>query len=266
MKDIEKQFDRSVQAAKRWYWRLQQENIQELVSNDPRAFWQQVNQLGVGSERRPEIPWEALRPDVTVLTDKYAVLETWKCEFASLFRSNSHRDPWMTATVTAYAHNNQDSVMNQQITEHEIIRVLQAAKKGKAYGYDGVTVDGLKNGNTPNILYRPFNYCFLNGVPEFCKYGIINPIPKAGGKDNRIPLHYRGITLTSSVYKLFCSVLHNRIAEWAEVNDIIADEQNGFRKKQSCLDHIATLTTIIDTRKKLKKATFCSFIDFSKAF
>lgn len=65
--------------------------------------------------------------------------------------------------------------------------------------------------------------------------------------------------MTSSVYKLFCSVLHNRI-------DIIADEQNGFRKKLSCLDHIATLTTIIDTRIKLKKATFCSFIDISKAF
>lgn len=103
-------------------------------------------------------------------------------------------------------------------------------------------------------------------VPEFWKYGIINPIPKAGGTDNRIPLKYRGVTLTSSVYKLFCSVLYNRIAEWAEANDIIADEQNGFRKKRSCLDHIATLTTIIDARKKLKKATFCSFTDFSKAF
>lgn len=106
MKDIQKQFDRSVQAAKRRYWRLQQENIQELVSNDPKAFWQQVNQLGVGSERCPEIPWEVRRPDGTVLTDKYAVLETWECEFASLFRSNSHRDPWMTATVTVYATNN----------------------------------------------------------------------------------------------------------------------------------------------------------------
>ena len=266
MKDIQKQFDRSVQAAKRRYWTEQQENILELVSNDPRAFWQQVNQLGVGSERHREIPWEVLRPDGSVQTDRYAVLEFWRCEFASLFQSNNHRDPCTIVRVTVHAHN-EDSLLNQQITEHEVIRVLQAAKKGKAYGYDGVPVDVLKNGNTLHTLHRFFNYCFSNGVvPELWKYGIINPVSKAGAKDNRVPLNYRGITLTSSVYKLFCSVLYNRIAEWAEANDVIADEQNGFRKKRSCLDHIATLTTIIDTRKKLKKATFCSFVDFSKAF
>lgn len=48
------------------------------------------------------------------------------------------------------------------------------------YGYDGVPVDVLKNGNTPNILHRLFNYCSLNGVaPEFWHY---QPHPQSWGK------------------------------------------------------------------------------------
>ena len=44
------------------------------------------------------------------------------------------------------------------------------------------------------------------------------------------------------------------------------DEQNGFRKKRSTTDHISSLVNLVDTRKKLKKSTFCAFIDFKKAY
>ena len=68
------------------------------------------------------------------------------------------------------------------------------------------------------------------------------------------------------MYKLYCSVLNERLYEWTNVNNIIPDEQNGFRKKRSCIDHVSTLTSIIDTRRKLRKSTYTAFIDFSKAF
>ena len=266
MKDRQRKFDRSVQAAKRHYWRMQQENIQELECNDPKAFWRQVNQLGVVNERQPNIPWEVLGPDGSPCNDKQTVLESWRSEFSSLFQLDQHSAP-SPLRVTEHTHTNLDVPLNQPISEPEIVKALHAAKTRKAYGYDGLPADVLKNGNTLNLLHTLFNQCFLYGViPEMWKYGIINPIYKGGGNDKRVPLNYRGITLTSATYKLFCSVIHNRVTEWAELNNIIADEQNGFRKKRSCIDHISTLTTIIDTRKKLKKSTFCSFIDFSKAF
>ena len=49
-------------------------------------------------------------------------------------------------------------------------------------------------------------------------------------------------------------------------NDIFNDEQNGFRKGRSCADHLSSLNAIIDTRKKMRLATFSAFIDFSKAY
>ena len=68
------------------------------------------------------------------------------------------------------------------------------------------------------------------------------------------------------MYKLYCSILNNRVGSWCEQNDKIVDEQNGFRKNRSTTDHISSLTNIIETRKKLKLSTYCAFIDFRKAY
>ena len=76
IKEAQRHFDRSVQSAKRRYWRQQQENIQALESSGPKAFWQQVKKLGVANERRQTIPWEAVHADGSISTDKDVVLAT----------------------------------------------------------------------------------------------------------------------------------------------------------------------------------------------
>ena len=80
------------------------------------------------------------------------------------------------------------------------------------------------------------------------------------------PLSYRGITLTSAVYKLFYTILNNRLSKWENEHSVLADNQNGFRKHRSTTDHVISLTSIIETRKLYKKNTFVAFIDFTKAY
>ncbi len=79
-------------------------------------------------------------------------------------------------------------------------------------------------------------------------------------------MSYRGITLACAMYNLYCGVLNSRLVAWTEVNGLIEDEQNGFRADRSCVDHLNSLTNIIETQKLLKQSTFTAFIDFSKAF
>ena len=78
------------------------------------------------------------------------------------------------------------------------------------------------------------------------------------------PLSHRGITLTSAVYKLFCTILNNRLSKWENEHSVLAD--NGFRKHRSTTDQVISLTSIIETRKLYKKNTFVAFIDFTKAY
>ena len=65
-----------------------------------------------------------------------------------------------------------------------------------------------------------FNECFNSGIiPNTWSRGIINPILKDPTTDPRDAMNYRGITITSIVYKLFCSVLNNRLVNWFELNN-----------------------------------------------
>ena len=53
---------------------------------------------------------------------------------------------------------------------------------------------------------------------------------------------------------------------WLDTRDIIHDKQNGFRKSKSTIDHLCTLTSIIETRKRRKLLAFAVFVDFKKAY
>ena len=116
-------------------------------------------------------------------------------------------------------------------------------------------------------MVKLFNKCFeTSSMPNVWNQGIIVPVPKCYTKDNRIPSNTRGITLGSAVCKLYCSVLNARLTVFEERCGIIGDEQNGFCKHRSCSDHLSALTTIIETRKCLKRSTYVAYIDFSKAY
>ncbi len=109
--------------------------------------------------------------------------------------------------------------------------------------------------------------CFRSGiVPSVWVCGIVNPIPKNGTSDPWIPLNYRGIVVASAMYKLYCRILNARLQVWADINNVLTDEQNGFRPKRSCNDQLSCFTNIIECRKPAKKRTFVAFVDFSKAY
>ena len=77
---------------------------------------------------------------------------------------------------------------------------------------------------------------------------------------------YRGICLISIPCKIYADVLNLRISNWIEQNNIVADEQNGFRRNRSYLEHIYALYSVINKRKQQKQSTYVCFVDAKKAF
>ena len=95
---------------------------------------------------------------------------------------------------------------------------------------------------------------------------IINPVHK-NGEDPRNPLKgYWGISLCSTVYKVYCDVLNQRLSIGAERKGFLSEEQNGFRKGRSCLEHIFSLTTLVKHKLVSKRPVYACFIDAKKAF
>ena len=98
------------------------------------------------------------------------------------------------------------------------------------------------------------------------RQAIIKPIPKSSMTDPRTPEQYRGISLLSTISKLFTSIINNRLTRYLEDNNLYADEQNGFRGDRNCIDHIFSLTSIIKNRKNRGLSTYIAYIDAEKAF
>ena len=52
----------------------------------------------------------------------------------------------------------------------------------------------------------------------------------------------------------------------AAVDNLLQDEQAGFRKNRSCADHVATLRIIIEQSLEWHSPLYINFIDYEKAF
>lgn len=71
----------------------------------------------------------------------------------------------------------------------------------------------------------------------------------------------------SKVYKLYSSILNERLTSFIEITNMLAEEQNGFTKGRACIDHILyTTCTVISNTLKKGLHTFVCYRDFQKAF
>ena len=118
-------------------------------------------------------------------------------------------------------------------------KVSEAIDKSKfKKSYLKIPNEVLKNKNSKLLLFNFFQLCFQSGHnPADWDYSDIVPIPK---KDNdaRDPLQNRCITIICCVAKIYSSILNKRVQKYLETNNILVEEQNGFRVGRSCIDHI----------------------------
>ena len=91
-----------------------------------------------------------------------------------------------------------------------------------------------------------FNLALNTGIvsTDWCIV-LMCPIYKNKGQRND-PYNYRGITLLSCIGKLFTSCLNHRLCSYIECQQMIGNEQAGFRSGNSTMDHIFALHTLID--------------------
>ena len=154
--------------------------------------------------------------------------------------------------------------MNSHISYDEVSEAIDNSNLRKSYLQ--IPNEAMKNRNAKLLLYKFFNLCFISGLnPSDWDFSDIIPIPKKD-KDARDPLQNRCITIVCCVAKIYSSILNKRLQKFLESNNILAEEQNGFRAGRSCIDHIFVMCTVLRNRKLLGFDTFLSFIDYKKAF
>jgi hypothetical protein len=116
------------------------------------------------------------------------------------------------------------------------------------------------------MFKKIFNSSLSLGIyPEAWAEGYITPLYKTN--DISDPCNYWGLTITSSIGKLFNRILNARLDKFLFKYNVIDKCQIGFRKKARTSDHMFVLKTIIDEYCVAGNTKLYScFVDFQKAY
>ena len=110
-----------------------------------------------------------------------------------------------------------------------------------------------------------FNKILYSGkYPRGWTCGIIIPIFKKGNPNDI--KNYRGITLLSTLSKLFTKVIHSRLAKWSEQYGKNHAGQAGFRQGYSTNDNLFTIHAVLREALASKQNLYVCYVDFAKAF
>ena len=266
-KNRQKQFNQCIRRVKRKFQREKQQYFLLTKATNVKKFWKAFEEISIANNRTNKgmLPHCVMNSDGSLTSDKYETSQAWLDHFRKTFNPlrncADQTDPHCTSDSTI-----DDYVLNGPITLEEVETAIAHLEDGKAPGLDGICPSLLKNGKITRYLHNLFQACFSTGtVPHAWLGSIIQPIYKGSG--NKLdPNNYRGITLQSCVAKAFCKVLNNRLSLYLETNNVLHEEQNGFRKQRNCQDQIFSLYCLIENRKLDKLDTYACFVDFRKAF
>jgi sorting nexin-29 len=100
-------------------------------------------------------------------------------------------------------------------------------------------------------------------IPQDQKHGILRPVyKKKGGKLSC--QNYRGISLLCTYYKIFTTVLKNKLETYTE--QIIGAYQAGFRKGKSTTDQLFSVKLIQEKFWEYKTDVHQIFVDFKQVY
>ena len=203
----------------------------------------------MANDRKLKVPLDVIDDNRNLLTNKTQDIEKWKRDYEKLCdavgESQSFDINHLYQVKQLLENNSEDesifqradcSSLNMPVTREEIKRAVYKMKNAKTFAVDEIPAEVrvLKNVVCIEILYKIMFYCFAKSKI---------PIHKSDD-DPRNPLGYRQITLISVPRKVYAHILNARLETWLEENNILCDEQNGFRKDRSCLDHPVALITV----------------------
>src|SRR5436190_16121652 len=193
-----------------------------------------------------------------------------------LINSKEKAQRWKVYLEQLYGSNNlpeqleeQNKVLDDEkgdsILKEEFELALKELKKNKAPGIDDVPAELLQNAShkVKDHLFELICRIYEEGtMPDDFQKSVIVTLPKKKNAD--ACENYRTISLLSHASKILTRIIYRRIEKIAE--EMLSDDQFGFRNNRGTREAILALRTIIEERIKISKPIYMAFVDLEKAF
>ena len=154
------------------------------------------------------------------------------------------------------------------LSPRQIFTYIKYSANRKAPGSDGITVQMLKHASRKVILQ--IYYIFrsttsLGYFPDKWKIAKLIPIPKPGKPRNALS-SYRPISLLSLLGKLLERCIHAFLIEHLSINNILVDQQFGFRQGHSTVQQLLRISQSVTHELNVNRCVAMVLRDLSKTF
>ena len=238
---------------------------QYQLADDPKKFWRVVKTVVPGkkstSGRISLVNNERVdNPQNIEQNDTANFINDFFCNIGPNLASK-HNEPWEF----------HDEVMADECAQFEadfvsISKLVIEISTIKSSGFLNISSKVFKDAFTvlvPHLVYM-FNLSFVTGIfPDRWKKATIIPLYKGGDKTN--VSNNRPVSLLPLPGKLIKKIAHARITSFLDHNEIISEQQGGFRKGFSTASSIADLTNSLFNNVNNDLTSLLAFIDLKKA-
>ena len=237
------------------------------AKNDLKETWKLINEVINKRKCRPPFP-SFFRSDGSVITDPAEIANGFCNYFTNVGPKLAAKIPPVNTSFRSFLNGQtHESLALKPTTVEELNDICMSLKSGKAPGYDDISMHVIKN--TFEIVSEPLkniiNLSFSKGIfPDKLKVAKVIPVFKADEPD--LFTNYRPISLLPNFSKFFEKVMHNRLVEFANSQDIFYHLQFGFRKTHSTALSLIYLVNKIATSIDQSEITAGVFLDLSKVF
>ena len=211
-----------------------------LNKNDPKKMWEILLTHTKGLATPDQCPSSFINnDDNTVITGDEVIADNFNAYFTSVGQKlqekipNSQNGPLEFIETCRHPTNN-----ILPTTTDELIQIINNMKNVGS-GIDSINAKIFKA--TYNVIIDKLthfiNICLLNGkFPSNLKIAVVKPIYKAGEK--QFLSNYRPISILPYISKILEKIIHKRLMDHLDANNIICNNQFGFRKNCLPLCHL----------------------------
>ena len=209
-----------------------------------------------------------LKDQGQLITEPEAKAELLNNQFNSAFSVGTiYSDTEILEKCQMPLDDSHSPMSNIEITSAGVEKLLEKLDISKATGPDGVSPRILKTLSTEiaPILTTIFKHSMKSGcVPTSWKKANVSAIYKKG--EHYKPSNYRPVSLTSVPCKVMEHIVVSHVMSHLETNNILKENQHGFRKKRSCETQLLELTDSLLSSLDKGLRTDMVVLDFAKAF
>ena len=233
-----------------------------------RLVWKAVREVTDKKQKSEFFPKIIHDENGIEVKDQNTIVNIFNNFYGSIAEKTKQKIVNTNHTFHEYLQNpTRNSIYIAPTTTAEIGKIINSLNEAKASGPNSIPVNFLKiiNPTFSEIFSKLINECLELGIyPDCVKIASIKPLHKKNSKFE--PGNYRPISLLSNIGKIFEKILHDRLTNFLEHNNIFFKNQFGFRKKHNTTHAIIALTEKI--RNCLDKNEFAVgvFVDLQKAF